>query len=542
MIKTYLRCLNGKLILFGISFLLVLTISSAQIPRTISYQGIYTDGSGHVKPDGDYSFTFSLYKSAEGGEAIWSETKSLPVEKGLFFTALGDTDPFPDTVMFNSPYWLGISPGESGELSPRIAFNSVAYSISSGKASDLITPLVVTDSLDFPDYVMNVNNKGDGNGILGISTTGYASVGVATSETGGSIGVVGNAFSPDGYAVYGYNPVGIAVYGTTNSGSAAIHGEALNSNGNGVEGIAYGNTVAGVYGRNSAGPGLWGVNAGGGTGIVGESPTGTAIYGTSSSGMAIYGVSISNHAIYGNSSSGLGVYGVSATNGGVLGQGWVGVQGNASGTQDSQGVRGDNGGKNDVSWAGLFNGRVGVFGNLQVYGTLTKSAGSFKIDHPLDPANKYLSHSFVESPDMKNVYDGVATTDGKGEAVVILPDWFEALNKDFRYQLTAIGQQAQAWILEEVKNNQFKIKTDKPQVKISWQVTGIRHDAYADKNRIPVEENKPAAEKGTYINPELFNMPVSKKLKVDKQETVLTPVPAKMPKQREIAPRQIVIK
>jgi hypothetical protein len=64
---------------------------------------------------------------------------------------------------------------------------------------------------------------------------------------------------------------------------------------------------------------------------------------------------------------------------------------------------------------------------------------SFKIDNPLDPANKYLCHSFVESPDMKNVYDGVVVLDRKGKAEIELPDWFGALNKDFRYQLTAIG-------------------------------------------------------------------------------------------------------
>jgi hypothetical protein len=69
-------------------------------------------------------------------------------------------------------------------------------------------------------------------------------------------------------------------------------------------------------------------------------------------------------------------------------------------------------------------------GNVTITGTLQKAGGSFKIDHPLDPANKYLSHSFVESPDMKNVYDGVVTLDDIGEAEIELPDWFGALNKD----------------------------------------------------------------------------------------------------------------
>lgn len=49
-------------------------------------------------------------------------------------------------------------------------------------------------------------------------------------------------------------------------------------------------------------------------------------------------------------------------------------------------------------------------GNVAVQNTLSKGGGSFKIDHPLDPENKYLYHSFVESPDMMNVYNGNITT------------------------------------------------------------------------------------------------------------------------------------
>jgi hypothetical protein len=142
---------------------------------------------------------------------------------------------------------------------------------------------------------------------------------------------------------------------------------------------------------------------------------------------------------------------------------------------------------------------VKIPGSLSVAGLLTKGGGSFKIDDPLDPENKYLSHSFVESPDMMNVYNGNITTDNRGEATIKLPGYFEALNKDFRYQLTVIGQFAQAIVLEEVKGNQFKVKTDKAAVKVSWQVTGIRHDKFADDNRIPTEENKSEAARGTCL-------------------------------------------
>jgi hypothetical protein len=143
-------------------------------------------------------------------------------------------------------------------------------------------------------------------------------------------------------------------------------------------------------------------------------------------------------------------------------------------------------------------------GNVGVAGTLWKSAGSFKIDHPLDPANKYLSHSFVESPDMKNYYDGIVTLTSGGEAVVELPEWFEALNENYRYQLTCVGGYAPVYIAEEIAGNHFKIAGGKAGLKVSWAVTGVRHDRYAEAHRIRVEEAKPALERGRFLSPELF--------------------------------------
>lgn len=159
---------------------------------------------------------------------------------------------------------------------------------------------------------------------------------------------------------------------------------------------------------------------------------------------------------------------------------------------------------------GLFsnaNGQVSLYTNsgervrvtdsgLQVFGTLTANTKNFKIDHPLDPLNKTLTYTSIESPDMMNIYNGNITTDANGEAIVKMPDYFEALNKDFRYQLTVIGTFAQAIVAEKIKGNTFKIKTDKPNVEVSWQVAGIRHDRFAEDKRATVEENKSSADKG----------------------------------------------
>jgi hypothetical protein len=182
------------------------------------------------------------------------------------------------------------------------------------------------------------------------------------------------------------------------------------------------------------------------------------------------------------------------------------VWGQADG-EDGTGVFGyaNNGSIPIGVWGWSSTGLAGEFdGDVNIIGNLSKSGGSFKIDHPLDPANKYLSHSFVESPDMKNVYDGVVTLDAQGEAVVELPEWFQALNRDFRYQLTAIGAPApNLYVAAEVQGNRFKIAGGIPQMKVSWQVTGVRQDAWANAHRIPVEVEKSARERGHYLHPEL---------------------------------------
>jgi len=144
--------------------------------------------------------------------------------------------------------------------------------------------------------------------------------------------------------------------------------------------------------------------------------------------------------------------------------------------------------------------------NLPYLGSAS-TTGSFRIDHPLDPEGKYLVHSFVESPDMMNVYNGNASLDADGQAWVELPEWFETLNRDFRYQLTCIGGFAPVYVAEEIVGNRFRIAGGEPSMTVSWQVTGVRQDPYAEKNRIPVEVDKVGDERGKYLHPEVYGQP-----------------------------------
>ncbi len=199
-----------------------------------------------------------------------------------------------------------------------------------------------------------------------------------------------------------------------------------------------------------------------------------------------------------------GTGGYTGVIGQVFGSGTkYGVYGYAFGNDTNYGVYGYAGG-GTTNYAGYFGG------NVHVGGTLSKAAGSFKIDHPLDPAGKTLSHSFVESPDMMNVYNGNIVLSGDGSAWIEMPEWFEALNRDFRYQLTPIGAPGpNLYIAEEMTGNRFQIAGGQAGMKVSWMVTGIRQDAYANAHRIPVEETKTGKDSGRYLHPQLFGQPES---------------------------------
>ena len=148
-------------------------------------------------------------------------------------------------------------------------------------------------------------------------------------------------------------------------------------------------------------------------------------------------------------------------------------------------------------------GDVEIAGDLLVHGVK-----NFKIDHPLDPENKYLFHASIESSEVLNLYSGNVVLGSNGEAIVTLPDWFGALNRDFRYQLTAIGAPAQGlYIAEKINKNRFKIAGGHAGLEVSWQISGVRSDAVMLRHPLKVEVDKPARERGTYLRPDAYDQP-----------------------------------
>jgi hypothetical protein len=335
--------------------------------------------------------------------------------------------------------------------------------------------------------------------------------------------------SESGWAVWGSSNSGTGVVGTAGGYGTGTYGESISSNG--------------VFGKSTDGYGVLGKSTRG-TAVNGESISGNGVFGKSTDGYGVSAHSMKLAGIIGEGVEGPGVRGYSlgtaivsppgvdgeAPNGhGVRGRSdtYIGVLGHS---KTSTGVHGSSDGIDGIGVVGLGNpGKAAYFGgDVEVRGNLTVANGNkpFKIDHPLEPQNKYLLHHSVESSERKNVYDGVAYLDADGSAWVELPQWFEALNGDFRYQLTPIGAAApELHVAEEVSENRFKIAGGQGRMKVCWQLTGTRKDAWAAANPFEVEQEKPQKERGRYLQPDLYDAPAEQRVML---------VPEEIERQREV--------
>jgi hypothetical protein len=331
-----------------------------------------------------------------------------------------------------------------------------------------------------------------------VSNGASAVFGEATSTTAVTIGVYGNCLSDSGRGVFG------AARNT--SGSAlGVYGLSYGNTGTGVYGWAIDSTGVnyGVYGTTSSPAGYAGYFNGrgyfsGNTGFNVASPA----YQVDAAGSALYVIRAANSivsngaaAIFGHATSTTSVsIGVEGDCESDTGRGVFGAARNTSGS--SIGVYG-------YTAAGASSYGVYAGGNLGATGTK-----SFRIDHPLNPQNEYLMHYCAEAPEPQNFYNGVAALDGNGEAWVDLPDYFAAINKDFRYQLTALdAAMPELHVGRRIQNNRFLISGGKANMEVSWEVKAVRNDPWVRTYGAPVEVMKPENERGKYQRPELYGMP-----------------------------------
>jgi len=489
----------------------VLAAANAVVPPVIKFSGVLTDASS--KPmTGTVGVTFSLYKESQSGAPLWIETQNVTLDRAGHYTVLlGSTT---SQGLPASPFsagearWLGVQVQGQAEQ-PRVLLMSVPYALKALDAETIGGKPLSALQLAAPNgdsSFANSNKAPVANTITCASGSAckknfvplfHTNGGAATvsdsiiEESGSTISVAGSVgLTGQISAVASSSSAAVIANDNTSGGSAGVAGASTN----GIGVVATG--ITGLLGTGEGIDGV-GVSANGNLGVYANGNA-AGVYGVSTNSTGVIGTSTNYIGVYGSGST--GVTGVSSSGPGVVAQSGTAWALDAYGTSTATGVLAGSA----SGWAAWFNGNVDVDGNL------SKAGGSFKIDHPLDPANKYLYHSFVESPDMMNIYNGNVTTDAQGDAVVHLPEWFETLNRDFRYQLTVIGQFAQAIVASEIADGRFSVKTDKPDVKVSWQVTGIRQDAWANAHRIPVEQDKPEVERGFYLHPELYGAPEEK--------------------------------
>jgi hypothetical protein len=456
-----------------------------------------------------------------GGKPLSAFQLATPQAKSTSSTSSGNgKEAQPATEQPNEIRCAGSTGCKAGFI-PRFATNggsaTVSNSIISQSGSKVnVAGVIAAQTGNFSQMsnnpVMNVTNSGNGDGIdisagQNAITISKANFGVFVTNTGfdaivgkGAGGLGGNFLGARG---------GVYAESDTDADQAtASYGWEMGSTRRtiGVNGFSASGSGYGVYGQAS---GASSQATGTGAGVWGDSSAVFGVLGTSDS---VYGV-----AGYSRDSEGvLGVGNIAGVGGRSTGEGNALFGDNApSGTPSDVNATLDliNGSANPQfvlyaeSVGGSYYVRTDNLGDLAATGSISGSSKNFKIDHPLDPANKYLMHTDIESPDMKNLYDGVTMLDANGEAWIELPSYFEALNRDFRYQLTAIGAPGpNLYIAEEISSNRFRIAGGKPGAKVSWQVTGIRHDAWANAHRTPVEIEKTGAERGRYLHPHVFGL------------------------------------
>jgi hypothetical protein len=539
--------------------------SNVVVPPLVNFSGALSDTNN--KPlNGVVGVSFALYEDAQGGAPLWMETQNVQPDKtGHYSVMLGSTlsQGLPSNLFASgAARWLGVQAQGQPEQ-PRVLLVAVPYALKaldaetiggkSASAFALATPAgtpLATNPVQ-PNAAQNTPASGVPS-ITGSGKPGYISEWLNTTKLGdsmlfqssaGNLGIstitpaqkmeidLGNMlvrgaddFSKAGDTAYMY-------VGDTNHPIEAIR----------ASGLALGvyKVPQAIFIQDKTG------NVGIGTNKVTSAILNTAATSASVVGLSTIGYNApinSNlngsdglHATGGSSEANHGGAGVVANGGdnsiyGIGGDGidatagYGDIGGGVGGTFTGEGGRYSTSDGIDVTTVGgtspitvayfccTQSGSGDLAGNfsgdVNVSGAIFAGIKDFKIDDPLDPANKYLLHSSIESSEMMNLYSGNVVLGRDGTASVQLPAWFEAVNGDFRYQLTAIGRSSPGlYVGQEISGNRFQIAGGAPGTKVSWQVTGVRHDAYAKAYPLVVERDKIALERGRYIHPELYGAP-----------------------------------
>ncbi len=481
--------------------------ASAQAPEGFKYQAVVRISGNLILSNQPVGMRLVIQQFSIGGTAVYTETfTTITNTFGLVNLEIGTgttTDDFSAIDWEDGPYFLetavDISGGTAYTIMGTSQLMSVPYALQA-KTAENVTNDAVDDadadptneiqSLQLVDQDLTISggntvsltagsnsldkaydHGGAGMGRIITVDAGEVElangtlngIGLRASTTNTGVGIMAtstsasNLFSPIQASTNATSTLTSAIIGSTTGGASGVSGQ--------VESTAA--AAQGVYGNNLRTTGGYGVYGIGHSGITGET--------NYQLGFGVYG---RNYDAIGPLGNAVGTYGL----------GYVGVWGDQS----------------DPNGYSIYaNGDLGAAG--------TKA---FAIDHPLDPENKYLKHYSIESNEVLNLYRGTLPFDANGEAIVIMPDYFDAVNVNFSYQLTPIGGYAPLFIKEKLKDGKFIIAGGTDGMEVSWTIYAERNDPYLQRhpNSKQVEVTKEVWNQGKYLQPDLYNQPDSKKI------------------------------
>ena len=521
-------------ILYCLFSLFAASLLVAQAPERFNYQAVVRDNGGNQVQNQNVSFKVSVLENGASGNVAYAETHSvstnqfglvtLPIGGGTLFsgnfsnidwganthflqveidvTGGSNYAMMGTTQLLAVPYALHATTVENDQVDDADndpgneiqtiskSGNTVTLSNGGGSFTDDVDdadndPNNELQTLSLSGQTLTLSNGGSVTLSAGANTLDQAydqgGPGLGRTITADAGAVQITTSTPNSIALdIDQNSTGVCIAATNSNASTTFSSiQAVTNSSSNLASAVVGNTDGMA----------WGVS-----GQVGATATASAgVYGSNlrtNGGMGVRGVGFNGTVGETNYVAGFGVYGenfdqIGTGNGiGVAGKGYWGVVG-------------------EDRYLGTISGAYGVFSN----GTLGASGlKTFQIDHPDDPANKYLRHFSMESDEVLNYYRGNATFDAQGEAVVELPDYFEGINRNFSYQLTPIGAYMPLFIKEKVQGRQFVIGGGTPGLEVSWTLVAERNDPYLQQypEQRAVEIEKRPGEKGKYLMPALY--------------------------------------
>ncbi len=503
---------NLKLLVIAVFFVscLVSTLySKAQSPQAISYQGVARDIAGNILANQNISLRLTILSGSPTGITQYAETHSLTTNIfGLFNTAIGTGTLVSGS--FSGINWGGNTHYVKVELDPN------------GGGS--FTTLGTTQLLSVP-YALYAETSGTGGPTGPTGPSGADGTNGSTGPTGttGATGPTGSGGSGGNTLNQAYNQGGPGAGRTitANSGeveitSATLDGVALRVS-QSMSGVAilanntntssaYSTMQASTTSSNTSVGAVVGNTTGAAYALTGQvqstATASTAVYGSNlrtNGGLGVEGIGFNGTAGQTNYSQGFGIYGENfdaiapiANAVGVAGKGYYGVLG-------------------EDRYLGGQSGAYGVFSNGNSGASGLKS---FMIDHPMDPSNKFLKHFSIESNEVINMYRGNATFDSNGEVIVEMPHYFDAINRNFSYQLTCVGGYAPIYVKEKLDDGKFIIAGGFEGLEVSWVVHAERNDPYIQQYPYhkEVEVEKTERSRGKYLIPALYGKDDSYKM------------------------------